>query len=277
MLGVNTDEKFDTAAGMDANGNCLLSTCGAGNLDADGATGGVENLQALALGPNVPCNTPASANLLQSPCTANVPGYSIFDAWLNLPSSTGKNVGRLAVARGEEIFNNANLTIPAGGIPGLSGAPGATVHCTTCHAKSNMGNNPDATFFARIGTDSVQILTALAAADSRVQILLDGVKELPDYCLRPISDPTPFSTKACGQDATDVETTDPARAMVTGKIADVGKFKPPILRGIAARSPYFHAGLAVAIDDVINFYNARFSIGLTDAEHLDLASFLEAQ
>ena len=74
-----------------------------------------------------------------------------------------------------------------------------------------------------------------------------------------------------------METTDPARAMVTGKIADVGKFKPPILRGIAARSPYFHAGLAIAIDDVINFYNARFSIGLTDTEHLDLASFLEAQ
>jgi cytochrome c peroxidase len=74
-----------------------------------------------------------------------------------------------------------------------------------------------------------------------------------------------------------VETTDPARAMVTGKIADVDKFKPPILRDIAARSPYFHAGLAIAIDDVINFYDARFSIGLTDTEHLDLASFLEAQ
>ena len=35
------------------------------------------------------------------------------------------------------------------------------------------------------------------------------------------TDPIPFSTKACGQDGNDVETTDPARAMVTGKIADV--------------------------------------------------------
>lgn len=272
MLGVNTDEKFDTAAGTDANGNCLFSTCGAGLLDAEGAKGGVQNLQSLAFGPNAPCTS-----FLVNPCTTNVPGYSIFDAWLNVSSSTGKNDGRVAIARGQQLFNNANLTIPSGGIPGLSLPAGTTIHCTTCHATGNVGNNPDPTFFVRIGTDSVDILTALAAADPRIQLLVDGVKELPEYCLRPTSDPTPFSTAACGTHATDVKTTDPARAMVTGDIADVGKFKPPILRGLAARSPYFHAGLAIAIDDLINFYNARFGIGLTADEHVALASFLEAQ
>jgi cytochrome c peroxidase len=58
---------------------------------------------------------------------------------------------------------------------------------------------------------------------------------------------------------------------------DVGKFKPPILRGLAARSPYFHAGTAQNIQMLIHFYNARFQIGLTEDEVNDLGSFLEAQ
>jgi cytochrome c peroxidase len=67
------------------------------------------------------------------------------------------------------------------------------------------------------------------------------------------------------------------RAMVSGDIGDVGKFKPPILRGLAARSPYFHAGTAQNIQMLIHFYNARFQIGLTEDEVNDLGSFLEAQ
>ena len=65
--------------------------------------------------------------------------------------------------------------------------------------------------------------------------------------------------------------------MVSGDICDVGKFKPPILRGLAARSPYFHAGTAQNIQMLIHFYNARFQIGLTEDEVNDLGSFLEAQ
>ena len=32
--------------------------------------------------------------------------------------------------------------------------------------------------------------------------------------------------------------------MVTGKCADIGKFKVPGMRGLAARAPYFHNGTA---------------------------------
>ena len=73
-----------------------------------------------------------------------------------------------------------------------------------------------------------------------------------------------------------MKTTDPGRALVTGKIADVGKFKPPILRGLTARSPYFHAGLADGIDALVDFYDARFQIGLTDEQHADLVAFVES-
>jgi len=281
MLGVYTDQVFDTAAGTDAAGNCTFTApgqhCGARNVSADGALAGVANLRAFALSPDVPCNTPAAANLLQSSCTTNIPGYSLFDAWANLRSRTGTNAGRASVARGQEIFNNRNLTIPAGGVAGLSESPGATIHCTTCHSKPNAGNHTSATFFARVGTDSVQILTALAAQDARVQGLLDRVALLPGYCLRPTSDPIPFTTAACGTHPGDVKTTDPGRAMVSGHIADVGEFKPPILRGLAARSSYFHAGAAENIQMLVHFYNARFQIGLTEDEVNDLGAFLEAQ
>lgn len=78
--------------------------------------------------------------------------------------------------------------------------------------------------------------------------------------------------------ATNVEmsTTDPGRALITGKWADIGKVKGPILRGLAARAPYFHNGSAAGLKEVIQFYNVRFSMGLTDAEQADLVAFLSA-
>jgi cytochrome c peroxidase len=298
MLGVYSDQSFDTAAGTDANGNCTFTQpgqlCGAQNTSANGAVAGVNNLLSFGLSDAVPCNTPSTANLLQASCATNVPGYTLFDAWKNLPSNTGINAGRASVARGQEIFNSRNLTIPAGGIAGLSEAPGATIHCTTCHSKSNLGNNTDATLFVRVGTDSLDIINKLitnpgnaspeTVADLRVYADSLHVGSLPLYCLRPNSDPTPFSGPggvACGNDPVnhpgDIRTTDPGHAMVSGAIADVGEFKPPVLRGLAARSPYFHAGMADNIQMLVHFYNARFQIGLTEDEVNDLGAFLEAQ
>ncbi len=71
-------------------------------------------------------------------------------------------------------------------------------------------------------------------------------------------------------------TTDPGRALVTGKWKDVGRFKGPILRGVAARAPYFHNGSAATLEDVIRFYDERFGLGLTAQEHADLVAFLAA-
>ena len=64
--------------------------------------------------------------------------------------------------------------------------------------------------------------------------------------------------------------------MVTGKWADVGKFKGPILRGLAARAPYFHNGAAATLEEAVQFYEDRFHIGLTRREKEDLAAFLRA-
>ena len=88
--------------------------------------------------------------------------------------------------------------------------------------------------------------------------------DLPLYTLR---------NKATQETAT---TTDIGRAMVTGKWSDIGKFKGPILRGLAARAPYFHNGSAPSLEAVVNFYDVRFNIGLTDQEKADLVAFLRS-
>lgn len=253
----------------------------AGNTFAGGATGGVQNLVELASSPKQPCRfdaignptlsvTPPLGLLTGSKCTTVIPGgpnMTVFDAWAT-PPNNANSAGRLAVARGQAIFNTANLTVP----PDLVGQLGSVpIHCTTCHAVNNLGNHPDANFFVRIGTDSVQILQDLAinhpstSDPQRLQNMADRVSSLPQYCLRPTSDPT-----SC------VITTDPGRALVTGHIADVGKFKPPVLRNFISRAPYFHAGAAIEDDNLVDFYNARFQIGLTAQEHDDLIAFLNS-
>jgi len=177
---------------------------------------------------------------------------TLFDAWADLPDH-GRKDSRAAVARGQALFNGLN--------------------CVGCHATDNLGNHPSETFFIRLGVDSTDTLADLAVSDPRINPLLDRVRMLPAYCLRPASS---TSTSGCGSASDDIETTDPGRALVTGRIADVGKFKPPILRNLATRAPYFHNGAAETLDDLVNFYNARFQLNLTDQEHDDLVAFLRA-
>ena len=73
-----------------------------------------------------------------------------------------------------------------------------------------------------------------------------------------------------------VQVTDPGRAMITGKWRDVGKFKGPILRALAPRPPSFHDGSAATLADVVDFYQTRFAIGLSEREKADLFAFLRS-
>jgi cytochrome c peroxidase len=78
-------------------------------------------------------------------------------------------------------------------------------------------------------------------------------------------DQAPFET---------IQTTDPGRALITGKWKDIGRFKGPILRTLATRAPYFHNGSAKNVGEAVDFYNQRFGIGLTEGEKDDLVAFL---
>ncbi len=48
------------------------------------------------------------------------------------------------------------------------------------------------------------------------------------------------------------------------------------MRGLAARAPYFHNGTANTLLDVVNFYDQRFNMLLTDDQKADLVAFMNA-
>ena len=131
------------------------------------------------------------------------------------------------------------------GLNDATGKPAIDGFCGTCHDAPNVGDH----------SLPAPLDLGLATAARRTP-------DLPLITLR---------NKATGE---TVRTSDPGRALITGKWADVGKFKGPILRGLAARAPYFHNGSAATLADVVDFYDRRFGIGLSEREKADLAAFL---
>jgi cytochrome c peroxidase len=50
----------------------------------------------------------------------------------------------------------------------------------------------------------------------------------------------------------------------------------PNIRGLAARAPYFHNGIAATIPAVIDHHEAALGFDFTDQEETDLGAFLAA-
>ena len=74
-----------------------------------------------------------------------------------------------------------------------------------------------------------------------------------------------------------VQTTDPGRAMVTGRWSDVGKFKGPVLASHGGTRAAFSQRIAAAtLEEAVDFYNERFNIGLSAQDKADLVAFLAA-
>jgi len=213
----------------------------AGNLRAVGGHGGPDWLAAnqdFYLGIN---DVLAGDYQTGEPFDPDV--FDLYDAWVG-----SSNSARARIARGQALFNRAPIAIT--GVGGLNDVLGVEVipgTCTTCHDAPNYGHH------------SVRLPINIGIADAARR-----TPDLPLYTLR---------NKETGE---TVETTDPGRALVTGRWRDIGKFKGPILRGLAARPPYFHNGMAASIEEVVEFYDTRFAIGFTPAEKADLAAFLLA-
>jgi len=117
-----------------------------------------------------------------------------------------------------------------------------------------------------VGNHSVKAPLDIGVADA-------GVKTPPVLDVSGL----PVFTLTCTQGPLTGRTymvTDPGRAMISGKCKDIGRFKGPILRGLASRAPYFHNGTAATLMDVLNFYDQRFGIGFTEQQKTDLVNFL---
>ena len=74
---------------------------------------------------------------------------------------------------------------------------------------------------------------------------------------------------------TEVETPDPGRAAITGRLSDLNKFDTPPLRGLKHTTPYFHDNSATTLEEVIDHYNDFFPFGINDAQKQDLIVYLE--
>ena len=73
-----------------------------------------------------------------------------------------------------------------------------------------------------------------------------------------------------------IYTQDPGRALISGQCNDVGTIVMQQFRGLSARAPYFSNGSAGTLRELVDFYDRRYSIGLSEQERQDLVNFLGA-
>lgn len=250
----------------------------AGVLSAGRASGGalVLSTQSYSPGANDPLGgTPIGANFKQN-------AFTLYTAWENIsaaphfpwqqptPAERADDKKR-EIAAGEMIFNTQPLLIT--GVRGLNdnasiGSP-ATIAgtCTTCHNTPNVGNHSVA-LPLDIGVSRQPGLESNPAIIAALQQL--SVADLPLYKITGCPNPqNPGSTVT-------FYTSDPGKALISGLCSDINRGKGPILRGLAARAPYFHNGAAANLQELVSFYNERFQMNLTAEQQTNLIAFLNS-
>jgi len=215
----------------------------AGALNENGAAGGPVSLAArITPAFFVGINDPLGGNPLGAPFTPVI--FNLFDEWAN----AYREDPRASILRGQTVFNSKPIDITR--VAGLNDdlnlelIPGT---CGTCHDSPNVGNH---------------------SVSAPLNIGVSDVNSPLDVSYLPV---ITFQNNTTHEIKT---TTDPGRALITGLWKDIGRVKGPILRGLASRAPYFHNGSAQTLEDVLDFYNTRFDIGLSTQEKKDLIAFL---
>jgi cytochrome c peroxidase len=210
----------------------------AGPLDGAGGSGG---LSALA----------ATRPVAAAPGAAV---FTLYQAWERIVApATPVAVAQASIGRGERLFNTRPMSISGvaglNDVPGTDGAVHATVvgTCGTCHNTVNIGTHA----------------TPLLLDEGQAHLAVKNVD-------------LPLITLVQKTTGARTQVTDPGAALISGRYADVGKFKIPGLRGLAAHPPYFHNGAAKSTADIVAFYNTRFNLNLTAQESTDLINFLNA-
>lgn len=266
-LGLFSTQTFDYRAGL---------------LNQGGAQGGAVNLSATNYYPGI--NDSLGADPTGAKFNAN--GMTLFGSWANSQAEDYRDqelaAARRDIAAGEALFDSRPLTITnVRGLndnAALAAALGVTLPisaitgtCTTCHDAPNVGDH-SLPLPLDIGTghDAAQESDP-EIANALAQLSFPGV---PVYEITGC--PNPFAAAGTTSAPYVIYTTDPGKGLLTGQCADVNRIKGPILRGLAARAPYFHNGAAKNLNEVLNFYNQHFRMNLTDTEKRQLIAFLNA-
>lgn len=229
----------------------------AGPLSEGGAAGGAMLLstQVNYFGIN---DVVAGDSQTGAPFDANA--MNVFSGWA---TATGARAdAKRAIARGQALFDTRPIAIT--GVRGVNDVLGVSTlngTCTTCHDAPNVGNH------------SVRLPLDLGLTDASRR-----TPDMPLYtlCKRRLDANGAPIPGTCDSTVPQIQSTDPGVALITGKWRHVATFKGPILRGLSGRAPYFHNGSAASLADVVDFYDARFTMQLGPTEKTDLVAFLSA-
>lgn len=177
---------------------------------------------------------------------------------LGIPNFVGLPRGRTASERrGRRFFEDVPPDPGAGFKPGL---------CSHCHSGSLLNQtNEFAPAFVGVpiptGTRFVNILvSAFNQANNPVTTFIFN-KGTPSQKF--------------------VDSPDPGRALITGKVEDIDAFKISQLRGIRHTAPYFHDNSAKTLEDVARHYTTFFSavtggnLVLTPQDEADMVAFMK--
>jgi cytochrome c peroxidase len=263
--GIFTAQSFDAHAG-DLTGG-----------DGSGATGGAAFLGSLSCSDIDKC-LPVGPTFLLPFSVIGQPQFTLYPPTFSPGTADKKGAQRDSILRGEKIFNGG-VRFFIRGVAGFNDAPGVgdpfNGTCNTCHNMQNIGNNFSLTpKHTGVGDNSFYSPDQAPAGQFPP---LPPTPDLPLFGFLCPKGSIPFFTNSVtvsGITYDLFETTDPGTALITGKCEDLGKMKVPMLRGLASRAPFFHGGNAKSLQDVVNFYDQRFNIGLTPQQKADLINFL---
>ena len=168
---------------------------------------------------------------------------------------------RQSVARGNDIFLNRTFWVrDVAHINSIGLANPAKRSCAVCHnaVMSGMDRAPG---WVDLGTTNYPTWTEPTA--------MNEPGELPVFKLtcRADAKPHPFLGRV-------IYSSDPGRALITGKCTDIGAITMGQFRGLAARAPYFSNGSAKNLMELVDYYDRRFDMRLTSREKQDLVNFL---
>lgn len=191
------------------------------------------------------------------------PVFRLFDAWKNpakeLPEE--QREFRASVARGNDVFMFREFWIrDAAHINSVGLGNPIKRSCSTCH-NTQMTGQDLAPGWVDVGTTNYPTWTEPAVFSEKA--------ELPVFKLTcdKNAPPHPYLGRV-------IYTNDPGRALITGKCVDIGSIVMGQFRGLAARAPYFSNGSAKNLRELVDFYDRRFDMKLTEQEKVDLINFL---
>jgi hypothetical protein len=195
----------------------------------------------------------------------HTPVFGFFDMWKPKGPEPldARRAFRASVARGSDVFFLRPFWIrDATHINSIGLGNPLKRTCATCHNSLLVGMDA-APGYVDLGTTNYPRWTESALSiDTKTP-------ELPVFKItcQPTAPPHPYLGRV-------IYTTDPGRALISGKCTDVGAIVMQQFRGLAARAPYFSNGAAKTLRELVDYYDRRFDAKYTEQEKQDLVNFL---